>query len=580
MSKIRKTGTALIAFLSIAAALAAAIVAMMPLLAALVPQAYFPGLYETSGWLLAENRVVFISGSLAFVAFVLLWLARTLVKRSTAVWSGQGCPDCSEKSLVRVHRQSRERFLAYITGMPIGRYACRECFWDGLRLVGGFEPSQTAILPKGTQPSAPLLGFDAGTDSSKLNPPVTAITLKSSVKLADMQGDASFGGKTGTISFSDLAQFPDSLGARFADWLQGFGTRPLPVALFYLVLLTVSEAVAVTAAPVTGAIMHMVALFLLLLHAAFTWSQPIHRFLLALTLVPLIRIISLSLPLVNFPLTYWYFITSVPLFGAAFVVMRELNFSWSDVFGFRWRGLPVQLMIGMTGLLMGTIEFVILRPEPLIQSFSWQAFWLPAIILLISTGFLEEFIFRFLLQRTSIEGLGVALGIAYVGLFFAVLHIGYHSVTDFLFVLVVGLLFGWLAYKTRSIIGVTLAHGLTNIVLFLIMPFVLGNSSQPLGVELGNLCEQVGVPPAICQWIGPEFEENGAYEPIEIEGANENLDRNTDDDTNTSQIQETPMSEQPIEAPKQPVGSGSADKEPSRTGFNPVDYDAGLSDQK
>ena len=254
--------------------------------------------------------------------------------------------------------------------------------------------------------------------------------------------------------------------------LQDFSTRPFSVALLYLALLTVSESVAVMVAPVTGAVMHMAMLFLLLLQAAFTWFQPIHRFLLALTLVPLIRIISLSLPLVNFPLIYRLLITSLPLFGAAFVVMRELNFSWGDVFGFRWRGLPGQLTVGMIGILLGAIEFTILHPEPLIQSFSWQSFWLPASILLISTGFLEEFIFRFLLQRTSIESLGFAVGVAYVGLLFALLHIGYHSILDFLFVLAAGLFFGLIVFKTRSMIGVAIAHGLTNVSLYLIMPFI------------------------------------------------------------------------------------------------------------
>ncbi|MFN2295031.1 MAG: lysostaphin resistance A-like protein [Candidatus Promineifilaceae bacterium] len=254
--------------------------------------------------------------------------------------------------------------------------------------------------------------------------------------------------------------------------LQDFSTRPFSVALLYLALLTVSESVAVMVAPVTGAVMHMATLFLLLLQAAFTWFQPIHRFLLALTLVPLIRIISLSLPLVNFPLIYRLLITSLPLFGAAFVVMRELNFSWGDVFGFRWRGLPAQLTVGMIGILLGAIEFTILHPEPLIQSFSWQSFWLPASILLISTGFLEEFIFRFLLQRTSIESLGFAVGVAYAGLLFALLHIGYHSILDFLFVLAAGLFFGLIVFKTRSMIGVAIAHGLTNVSLYLIMPFI------------------------------------------------------------------------------------------------------------
>jgi membrane protease YdiL (CAAX protease family) len=160
------------------------------------------------------------------------------------------------------------------------------------------------------------------------------------------------------------------------------------------------------------------------------------------------------------------------LFSAAYVIMRQLDFSWRDL-GLSWRSLPLQLLIGLTGILFGITEYFILRPDPLVESLSWQQIWLPAAILLISTGFLEEYVFRFLMQRTSVERLGRVLGIVYVGLLFAVLHIGYRSIVDLLFVLVVGLFFGLMAWKTRSIVGVTISHGLTNIMLFLIVPFVV-----------------------------------------------------------------------------------------------------------
>jgi hypothetical protein len=58
----------------------------------------------------------------------------------------------------------------------------------------------------------------------------------------------------------------------------------------------------------------------------------------------------------------------------------------------------------------------------------------------------------------------------YVAVLFAVLHIGYLSVADVLFVGAVGLLFGYIVRLSGSILGVTLAHGLTNIVLFLLLP--------------------------------------------------------------------------------------------------------------
>jgi membrane protease YdiL (CAAX protease family) len=42
------------------------------------------------------------------------------------------------------------------------------------------------------------------------------------------------------------------------------------------------------------------------------------------------------------------------------------------------------------------------------------------------------------------------------------------------FVFVVALVFAWMVKKTGSLFGVTLAHGLTNSMLFVIAPFILG----------------------------------------------------------------------------------------------------------
>jgi membrane protease YdiL (CAAX protease family) len=131
------------------------------------------------------------------------------------------------------------------------------------------------------------------------------------------------------------------------------------------------------------------------------------------------------------------------------------------------------------GIALGYIEYLILRPEPLISDLTPAQFWGPALILMISTGFLEELIFRGVFQSQAIALLGRLRGIVYVAVYFGVLHVGYHSLIDVIFVTAVGLIFGWITYKTRSIIGVTLAHGLTNIMLFLIMPFV-ANGRLPL----------------------------------------------------------------------------------------------------
>lgn len=262
---------------------------------------------------------------------------------------------------------------------------------------------------------------------------------------------------------------------------QGYGVRFLdrvgvwPVALTYLVGLTLAEAFTVFINVRVGILVHMGILFLLLFHTARRLESPDHRLWASLSLVPLIRIISLSLPLAGFALFYWFFWTSVPLFAATFITMRLLSMSWNYV-GVSFRAMPAQLLISFLGFGLGYIEYLILEPAPLIDELTPAKFWWPALIIIVSTGFLEELLFRGVLQGTSVELLGRMRGIIYVAIIFGVLHIGYNSLTDVIFVTFVGIIFGWLVLKTKSIIGVTVAHGITNIMLFLIMPFVANGS--------------------------------------------------------------------------------------------------------
>lgn len=53
------------------------------------------------------------------------------------------------------------------------------------------------------------------------------------------------------------------------------------------------------------------------------------------------------------------------------------------------------------------------------------------------------------------------------------LHIGYLSVVDVGLVLIAGLFFGWIVQKAGTLMGVALSHGITNILLYLIVPFLI-----------------------------------------------------------------------------------------------------------
>jgi membrane protease YdiL (CAAX protease family) len=257
---------------------------------------------------------------------------------------------------------------------------------------------------------------------------------------------------------------------RFQPIREVLCNHPIPTALGYLVVLAVAELLTALVAPRGGLVLHGVVLMTLLLHTALTWGHPSHRLLLSLTFAPLIRLLSLSMPLAGFPLIYWYFIVSVPLLVAAAIALRTLGFSSVGI-GLNLKALPLQVLVALTGMSIGYIEYRILQPAPLARSLAWQEIWLPALILLVCTGFAEELIFRGMMQEAATQVCGQVWGVLYVAVLFAVLHVGYQSLPDVLFVFNVALFFGLAKTVTGSILGISLAHGVTNILLFLTMPF-------------------------------------------------------------------------------------------------------------
>ena len=239
-------------------------------------------------------------------------------------------------------------------------------------------------------------------------------------------------------------------------------------AITYLLAIAIAEVVTVYVHPLWGMAVHTLIMILLLVQWSVGTRYPHRPLLLSLALVPLVRIISLSMPLANIPQIWWYPIIYAPLLAAVIVVMRLLNYSREYV-GLTFKWFPVQLVVALTGVVFGVAEYFILAPEAMVNELAWQVMWLPALILLICTGFIEELIFRGVLQCSAVEAFGW-WGVVYTSLLFAILHIGFLSWIDVAFVFVLALFFGWVVKKTGSLLGVTLSHGITNIVLFLVAP--------------------------------------------------------------------------------------------------------------
>ena len=113
------------------------------------------------------------------------------------------------------------------------------------------------------------------------------------------------------------------------------------------------QAAVVWVDPRLGLILHSIILLVLMAEAAFDREAKFGRFCLALTLLPLMRIVSLAVPLYRFHPLAWQLLVAAPLFLAIFVIISYLSLRREQIglrfelgpFGLMFIGLPLGLAV-------------------------------------------------------------------------------------------------------------------------------------------------------------------------------------------------------------------------------------------
>jgi membrane protease YdiL (CAAX protease family) len=210
-------------------------------------------------------------------------------------------------------------------------------------------------------------------------------------------------------------------------------------------------------------------LITLIIHSTLSHGDEQRGLWLALGLVPLIRIISTVIHIAEIAVIFWYIVIGVPVLVGIYAVARNLKYSFDDI-GVNYRNIRSQILTAITGIGLGIIDYIILKPEPLAEGF-FVSLIFPAIVLLIFTGFMEELAFRGVMQRAA-RALGSG-GWVFIASVYALLQIGHGSLIHVVFTLAVALYFGFVVQRTKSVLGVSMAHGLLNIMLFLVIPNVM-----------------------------------------------------------------------------------------------------------
>jgi membrane protease YdiL (CAAX protease family) len=238
------------------------------------------------------------------------------------------------------------------------------------------------------------------------------------------------------------------------------------MTVLYVAMVVFFEAITMFVGVVPGAVLYSLLLVVLANLSFFTRARSQRNVFLTFMLLPLLRLLSLAMPIPLVAPIFQYLLTGIPLLIATLLVVRH-----NGLHAFRMNLTPTewfyQLVIGASGIPMGFIAFLILTPPPSLVD-KTNLFWIFMlwVVFTLFGAVMEEIIFRGLIQRALFKSLGVS-SIFLTSLLYASMFLGTLSPGYVIFYGLAGLLFSIWVKISDSLVGVIFAHSLMNIVFLL-----------------------------------------------------------------------------------------------------------------
>ncbi|RXA19711.1 CPBP family intramembrane metalloprotease [Methanosarcina sp. MSH10X1] len=220
-------------------------------------------------------------------------------------------------------------------------------------------------------------------------------------------------------------------------------------------------------------VLHALILLGLSFSTMFIKNEEIQKTYQAFILLPILRLVDLSMPLFYeeklYNLIFIYGLMAIPVSIAA----TNQGFTGSQL-GMTFKKIGVYIPFSiLVGLLLGAGEFLIVGENPLISDLSILNLLGLTIIMIFFVSPVEEIIFRSILQNRLEIVLGSREALVITSILFGLMHSGYGNISEILYISSVGAFLGYLFYKTRSLPLVTLIHGFMNVFFFGIIPLLL-----------------------------------------------------------------------------------------------------------
>lgn len=251
-------------------------------------------------------------------------------------------------------------------------------------------------------------------------------------------------------------------------------SKSLVTVAGYVWALFVAELLLAQAGFFVGGISHVLLLLALLAHYVAVEDAEYGPMLLVLTLPSVMRLVSLTVPVVDLPVAAWYVMIGIPTFLATLLVIRISPVALATLV--RWPSkAALQLIVALSGIVHGLLIYLVLRPDALVGTTQPANPLALVAVLLVFVVLLEEIMFRGVIQQVVLEVTRSRVAAVGVGsVVYACTFVSSDSPVMPAAMLVIGVLFGATVAFTRSLWGVVGAHALMTTGLLVVWPAVLG----------------------------------------------------------------------------------------------------------
>ena len=218
----------------------------------------------------------------------------------------------------------------------------------------------------------------------------------------------------------------------------------------------------------TGIIAHILVLIFLIVLFTSLKNIPVeytHVFQI-MTLIPLYRIISLSIPIELITYEGYLIATTIIILYGSLVLIKILKIPFNDV-GLVLKNIKLQIICIAAGGVIGYLEWKFIDPSGL-------ELLIPAIPILTLCALTDELICRGLIQQSIDKAeTNSFFAILLTSTLYTIFFISYFHAPELILIFLTSLFYGYVVLKSKSIVGVSLSHAMVNISCFVIFPYWL-----------------------------------------------------------------------------------------------------------